>query len=201
MSELPVVILGAGGHARVVIDVLLLRGVRVACLADRNAALAGSAVRGVRVVAEDGFTAQHGPKAVRLANGVASTQTTAARRDLYLRYKQQGYAFATLVHPSAVVAGDVVLGDGVQVMAGAVVQPGVALGENALVNTRASVDHDCRIAEHAHIAPGAVLCGAVRVGAGAHVGAGALVIQNVSIGAGALIAAGSSTTAAGCSAR
>ena len=89
------------------------------------------------------------------------------RERLYAAWRAKGYDFPALVHPSAWIAPGVILGDGVQVMAGVVIQPGCAIGENSIVNTRAGVDHDCSIGCDVHVAPGATLCGAVTVEYGA----------------------------------
>ncbi len=91
-------------------------------------------------------------------------------------------SFETVIHPSAVIAPEVHIDDGVQVMAGAIVQPGSWLGENVIINTGARVDHDCTIDAHAHVAPGVTLSGNVHVGNGAHIGAGATVIQGIKVG-------------------
>ena len=97
-------------------------------------------------------------------NGVGSARSTANRQDVYDRFTREGYCFATVIHPSAIVAPEVQIKDGVQIMAGAILQPGSRIGSNAIVNTGAIVDHDCIVGEHAHIAPGAVLSGGVHVG-------------------------------------
>lgn len=188
---LPVLIIGAGGHAGVVLDVLLSLGERVIGFADRDSALVGKVVQGLPVVGDDDAVLQrHQPGEVVLANGIGGTRDTAARRAAYERYAARGYRFLTLVHPSAVVSPRAAADTGAQVMAGSVLQPGALIGANTLVNTRASVDHDCRIGAHVHIAPGAVLSGGVIVDEGAHLGAGCVVLQGVRIGAGALVAAG-----------
>ena len=101
-----------------------------------------------------------------------------------------GYDFSTVIHPSAVVTSDVILGEGSQGMSGEVIQPGSHIGCNTIINTRASVDHDCIIGDHVHISPGVTLSGGVDIGAGSHIGTGATLIQGISIGCGCLVAAG-----------
>lgn len=167
--------LGAGGHAKVLLDAL---------------ALCGVAVAGVVDAADDNALLQRRAESIALVNGVGGVGDTAPRRQVFEKFKQRGFRFLTVRHPAAVVAGDALLGEGVQIMAGAVVQPGASIGANTIVNTRAVVDHDCRVGAHCHIATGATLASTVTVGDGAHIGAGATVIQLVKIGAGALIGAG-----------
>lgn len=88
---------------------------------------------------------------------------------------------ATLIHPDAVVAEDVVMGAGTVVMAGAVINPGARIGKGCIINTCSSVDHDCEVGDYVHIAVGSHLCGTISVGDGTWIGAGATVSNNVSI--------------------
>lgn len=188
--SLPLIVIGAGGHAKVLLAALLCAGRSVDGLTDADAAKMGVNVLGVPVLGDDRKIREFAPGTVRLVNGVGSVRVAALRRQVYENFRQSGYCFEQVIHPSAVVATDVVLGEGVQIMAGAVLQPGCQVGENAIINTRATVDHDCLIGRHAHISPGAVLCGNVVIGDGSHIGAGATVIQGVSIGRACMVAAG-----------
>jgi sugar O-acyltransferase (sialic acid O-acetyltransferase NeuD family) len=186
--EMPVIVIGGGGHAKVLVSALLLRERSVLGFVDLNLEL--PPLLGVRHLGDDSAVFGHPPDGVRLVNGVGSTSSTRNRRNVYDRFVQQQYCFATVIHPFAVVAPEVQIEDGVQVFAGAVVQAGCRLGTNVIVNTGARVDHDCIIDSHAHVAPGVTLCGSVHVGSGAHIGAGATVIQGIRIGAGSVVGAG-----------
>jgi UDP-perosamine 4-acetyltransferase len=185
--SMPLVVVGAGGHAKVVIDTLREMEAEVLGLVDRDAGKVDSLIMGVAVFDEEGFLADHQPGALRLCSGIAFV---APRRSAFKRLKGRGYEFAEVIHPSAVLAGGVIMGEGSQVMAGAVVQPDARIGDNALVNTRASIDHDCVIGNHVHVAPGAVLAGSVHVGEGVHIGAGATVLENLRLGDNCVIGAG-----------
>ena len=190
---LPVIVIGAGGHARVLVEALKRAAAEIVGCTDCNSAGQGRGL-GIPLLGSDDAVVRFPSASVRLANGIGSTRDGRVRREVFERFRSQGYRFAEVVHPSAVIAADAVLGEGVQVMAGAVVQPGCRIGVNAIINTRASVDHDCIIGDHVHIAPGAVLAGSVTVGTGAHVGTGATVIQGIAIGAAAIVAAGAVVT-------
>jgi UDP-perosamine 4-acetyltransferase len=184
------IVVGAGGHGRVVADLVRAAGFEIAGFVDADPALAGTAVGGVPVLGDDNYLGGVDPTRIVLANGIGSTGDATIRRRAFERLAAAGFAFPPLVHPRAVVAENVVLEPGAQIMAGAVVQTGSRIGTNAVVNTGAAVDHDCVVGAHGHISPGAVLCGGVETGEAAHVGAGAVVIQGRRIGAGAIVGAG-----------
>ena len=190
----PVVILGGGGHARVVIDALRCAGHRIAGVIDPKPEVTQALPAGVTWLGKD--LSQARADEVQLAIGVGSLDANPdnPRLRLFAEAKSGGFEILTFRHPRATVADDVEIGEGAQVMAGAILQPGVRIGVNCIVNTGASLDHDCRIGDHVHIAPGAVLSGTVDVGTGCHLGTGAVVIQNVRIGDWAMIAAGAIVT-------
>jgi len=189
--SMPVIVIGAGGHAKVLVDALLASSAVIAGIVDSDPALIRTTILGVPVIGGDDVVGDFTTSEVRLVNGLGSVGLPAKRQQLFERFKGLGHTFASVVHPSAVVAPDVEIGEGSQIMAGAVVQPGCRIGVNVIINTRASVDHDCVVGDHVHIAPGVTLSGAVTVGEGTHIGTGATVIQGISVGSGALVAAGS----------
>jgi len=191
---LPVLVIGGGGHARVLIEALLASSAVIAGVVDSDPALAMSRVLGVPVIGGDEVVGEFPPSEILLVNGLGSTGLPATRRRVFDEFRGRGYRFASVLHPSAVVASDVVLHEGAQVMAGVVIQPGASIGLNSIVNTRASVDHDCIISAHVHVAPGVTMSGGVRVGEGTHIGTAAAVIQGISIGCGCLVAAGAVVT-------
>jgi UDP-perosamine 4-acetyltransferase len=189
--SVPVIVLGGGGHAKVLIDALLASCVEILGVTDTDPTRVDSCIRGVRIVGDDSIVRRYASQEVRLVNGLGSVGSTTARQEIYERYKALGYSFQTVVHPSAVVSNDVKLSEGVQVMAGAIIQPGSEIGENAVINTGATVDHDCQIGAHVHLAPGVILSGSVKIGSGTHIGTGAVVIQNVCVGCNDVVGAGS----------
>lgn len=191
----PVIILGGGGHARVLIDLLRLTGVPILGLIYPTESAMKLEVNGYRWLGDDEAVLQHSPSGVELVNGLGTIDVSPKRRQIFESFKHKGYVFMTLVHPSAVVAPDVSLSEGAQIMAGVVIQTGTVIGENTIINTRASVDHDCKIGSHVHIAPGVILSGGVHVGNGCHLGTGAVVIQGIRIKDTTFIKAGSLVSA------
>jgi len=185
---LPVIAVGGSGHAKVLVSTLLLQHRRVLGFVDPNPAL--PPLLGVAHLGGDEEVFLLSPEDVRLVNGVGSIDSTVLRRTVYEKFLQRRYIFDSVIHPSAIIAPEVDMEDGVQVMAGAVVQAGSRLGANSIVNTGARVDHDCLIGAHAHIAPGVTLSGHVHIGRGSHIGTGATIIQGIKVGAGSIVGAG-----------
>ncbi len=191
MTKIDVIVLGAGGHAKVLIDTLqLLPGINIIGILDPNPACLGQAILGVRVLGNDDEIKHFTPASVRLVNGVGSVDLPSVRKHLFLRFKAKGYEFLTVIHPNAFVSPHAQLGEGCQVMAGGVVQACSAIGSNVIINTNASVDHESWLADHIHVAPGAVISGMVRIEEESHIGARAVIVQGVSVGKKSLIGAG-----------
>ena len=212
MPAEPLLVWGAGGHGRVVADVVRASGGTVLGFVDGDPAKVGTEVAGGgRVLfAEEALLAHaaaHGSLpggAAGVALGVGSNP--ARRRLLELLGP---FAAAPLVHPFTAVSPSARLGRGTVVLAGAVVNAGAWLGEGVIVNSGAVVEHDCRVGDGVHLSPRATLCGGVEVGAGSWVCAGATLIPGVRVGARATVGAGAvvirdvadDTTVAGCPAR
>ena len=194
----PIVLLGAGGHARVVLDMLKACGGRIAAVADPSDRLDPAFEDILHMTDDADLSVRFAPEDCLLLNGVGVTPGSgpSRRQLLFERFIDAGYRFLTLIHPAAIVSPSAKIDDGAQVMAGGVVQCAARIGRNTIINTHASVDHDCGIGDHVHIAPGAVLCGGVRVGAGAFVGAGAVLLPGIEIAAGELVPAGQTHRAA-----
>lgn len=189
--SLPVLILGAGGHARVLLEALHASSRQIAGIVDADPARIGETVMGVPVIGTDEKIFNFRTDEIELVNGIGSVASTLKRGEIFAAFKACGYRFATVVHPSAIIASNVELAEGAQIMAGAVIQVGARIGINSIVNTRAAVDHDCRIGAGVHIAPGVTLSGDVRVDDDVHIGTGATVIQGVHIFANSVVGAGS----------
>ena len=175
-------IVGAGGHAKVVLAAARAAGFEVAALADDDTSRHGSQVLGTEVVGLAGpVLADPGALAV-LAIGDNATR---ARLGAAANCR-----FATIVHPSAVVEEDVELGAGTVVFAGAAIQPGTRLGAHCIVNTAASIDHDCVLGAAVHVAPGTRLGGDVTLADGVFLGIGAVVAPGLTVAERTVVGAG-----------
>jgi sugar O-acyltransferase (sialic acid O-acetyltransferase NeuD family) len=186
--NLPVIILGGGDQAKVLIDTLLLQGRKVIGFIEPHGER--KKILGISRLGNDNTILEYDPKKIRLVNGVGSIASTLSRKMVYERFRVKGYVFESVVHPSAVIGSEVRLEEGVQIMAGAVVQAGSSLGANTILNTGALVDHDCEVGAHVHIATGAVLSGTVRIEDEVHIGTGAVIIQGLVVGSKSVIGAG-----------
>lgn len=187
----PLLVIGAGGHARVLIDALLIQSATIFGITDPEKEIGYEVVEGVRVLGSDEIIFNYLPDSIVLVNGLGSVKTTTARQKIFELFKSKGYFFERVIHPSAIIARNVELTEGVQIMAGSIIQTGGYIGQNTIVNTGSRVDHDCYIGSHVHLAPGVTLSGGVRVNNGVHIGTGTTVIQGVQIGSNSLVGAGS----------
>lgn len=183
-----VVIFGAGGHAKVVIDAIEREGrYEIAFLADADTSRCGTATLGYPVRSEeDGFAAP-GVGIVRAIVAIGNNVTRRRIADTAMRF---GLMLVNAVHPAATVARTARLGVGTLVMPGSIVNADARIGDNVIINSGAIVEHDCEVGDDVHIAPNATLCGGVIVGAAALVGAGAVVLPGVRIGSSLLVKAG-----------
>ena len=183
------VVIGASGHAKVVIDIIEREGrYRISHLLDDNAALHGKSFFGYRVMgATPSLLAAAGEKPLTLV----AIGDNGARQRIARTLREKGFELARAVHPQAQIARGAVVGAGTVIMAGAVVNSDAAIGENVIVNTGATVDHDCVVGDGVHIAPGAHLCGGVHIGAGSFIGAGTVIIPGIRVGSNAIVGAGS----------
>lgn len=180
---------GAGGHAKVVAEILRLNGYEVVGFIDevnadrKDREFYGSVVLGGREVLDD-----------LLRSGVNKAVVGFGVNRLRLKIAGElstcGFELVSAIHPGATCASDVFIGEGAVVASGAVIGPSTKVGRHAIVNTQASLDHDCVVGEGAHIGPGAIVTGVVDVGECAWIGAGAVIADHKKVGADSLVGAG-----------
>ena len=183
-----IIIIGGGGHARVLEEILRIVNdfVIMGFLDGRP-----NSFMEAKYLGGDAVLEQYSPREFLLINGIGSVTLPVERRRIFEQFKARSYCFGSVIHPQAVISSQAEMSEGVQVMAGAVINPGAKIAENVIVNTGTIVDHDCRIGAHSHLSPGVTLSGSVVIGRGCHIGAGTTVIQGVTIGDGVLLGAGS----------
>jgi len=190
MNKKPVVVIGSGGHAGVVIEALKEQGLEVLGIIDPNKKL-GEKYFGAEVIGDDTSIIEFSPSEIVLANGIGSLPNLNQRWVIAKQMRQLGFGFISVVHPRTVISNSVSLAEGVQIMAGCVLQHHVSIDIDSIVNSGCILDHDCKVGKNCHLAPGTVLSGNVVVGDGSHLGTGSTVIQEIKIGDNAIVAAGS----------
>ena len=188
-SDKPVVIVGAGGHGKVLLDICHAIGSRVAGFLDADTTLPpqihGAPILGSDAMLEDqSFVVAHA--------FVLGVGDPAIRSRLNTYLGQAEAELATLVHPAAVVSEFAEIGGGSTVHAGAIVNIDARIGAHCVVNTGASVDHDCILSDGVQIGPGATVAGGVTCQPNVFVGTGASILPNVTIGKDAVVGGGSS---------
>ena len=185
-----VVVVGAGGHARVLVSLLgLIPEVELIGVADRNSSTIGEIIGSSKVVT----TFEELPALLEqgVTWAVLAIGNNQERSELFTKLKSQGFSILTAIHPSAIVETDVQIGEGVVICAGAIVCAGVVVGPAAIINTGAIVDHETFVGGFAHVCPGSCLAGRVLVGERTLIGVGSRVIDKIRIGRDCVIGAGS----------
>lgn len=181
----PVIILGNGGHASVLIEILELMDKEII---GYTAPIPSETE--LKYLGDDKEILKYSCQEVELVLGIGTVKASDVRRSLYESLKEKGYNFTTLIHPSAIISKGVKIASGAQIMAGVILQPNVKVGENSIVNTGAQLDHSCVIEQHVHVAPGVVCSGNVTIKEAAHLGTASTVIQDIIVGQKATVGAG-----------
>lgn len=186
----PIIIIGAGDHAKVLLDILLEQDVTVIGLTDKSISK-GTCIYGVPVIGDDSEILKYKTDEIELVNGIGSVGNTSIRQKVFSSLKEKGYFFRSVIHEASIVSKRAKLGEGVQLLAGAIVNIEAEIDDNTIINTKTSIDHGCVIGKHCHIAPGCSFSGCVRIGDCTHIGTGTSIIQGINIGKNVLIGAGS----------
>ncbi|HTY81959.1 MAG TPA: acetyltransferase [Dehalococcoidales bacterium] len=185
-----IVIFGAGGHGRVVLDILKHdRRVNLAGFIDDNRNSHQKIIDGVRVLGDvtrlPELIAAH-----NLDGCVVAIGDNKVRAKLFAKVKHLGLKLENAIHPNALIAKDVEIGEGVVIASGAIINTGTRIGNNVIINTGVVIDHNNIIEDNVHISPGAKLAGEVTVKKYAHVGIGVTVVPHLTIGESAVVGAG-----------
>ncbi len=191
-NQEPIVILGAGGHAKVVIDAVEKQGVyKVVSLLDDNPNLLNREVYGYRVINDLVEAGKQGCTSYVIAIG-----DNKVRQKVREKMRETSFGLTQpIIHPSAQLARGVKIGDGTILMAGTIVNSDSTIADNVIVNTNVTIDHDCNIEHGVHIAPSSTLCGGVSIGSGTLIGAGSTIHPGVKVGPNVIVGAGSTVLA------
>lgn len=171
------ILFGASGHSKVVLDILISKGVKVNAIVDDHPKM--EEIFGVAVIKTVGLTINN--------TAIICIGNNKTRKKISEKYN---FEYVTAIHPNAAVSQFSKIGRGTVIMANAVVNPDVLIGKHCIINTGAVIEHECILGDYVHISPNASLAGNVSVGEGSHIGIGAAVIQGIKIGRWATIGAG-----------
>ncbi|ENG5658918.1 acetyltransferase [Flavobacterium psychrophilum] len=174
-----IILYGASGHCKVIIDILQCNNQAIEGLIDDNPKF--DTIFGFKVLNSNSFDFSSNK------NVILSIGNNKIRKKLAVILSVN---FVTAIHPKAIISRDVNLGVGTVVMAGVIINPDATIGNHCIINTGAVVEHDCEISDYVHVSPNASLAGNVFVGEGSQVGIGASVIQGIKIGKWVTIGAG-----------
>ncbi|ANU37725.1 acetyltransferase [Vibrio scophthalmi] len=190
----PIVLIGGGGHASVLVDILRTQNRKILAIVCPDDISQRSAFNGIQHLKQDDDVLRFPSDDVVLVNGIGMMPKSHLKRKLNEYYLSHGYQFETVIAKSAQVSLYAVIESGVQIFAGAIVQAGASVGTHSVINSGAIIEHDCQIGCYNHIAPRATLCGQVTTQDEVYVGAGSTVIQNLKLEQGSIIGAGAIVT-------
>ncbi len=171
------VVVGAGGHARSVLDI---------ALQNNDFDIVGSvdpkpgSVLGIPVIGTDKDLEELYKKGIQ--NIFIAIGDNLLRQKLFNQAVDIGFNPVNIIHKSAVISPRTTLGNGICVMAGAIINVNTVIEDNCIINTNCSIDHDCLIKRSSHVAPGATISGTVNIGEGVHLGTGVSIIDGITIG-------------------
>jgi len=180
-----IIVVGAGGHAKVVVAILQSVGRGPLLVFDDDSEKWGRKLLGVPILGSIGSIANATDEIPEAA--IVAVGDNRLRANLVATLE---LSWTTALHPSAIVHPSVAIGPGSVVCAGAIIQPGTRIGRHVIVNSAASIDHDCELGDFVHIAPGARVAGGVHIGAGTLIGIGSSIVPEVAVGKWVTVAAG-----------
>ena len=190
MAKKKIVLIGGGGHCKVVISILKkLDNFEIAGIVDNYKA--GSLISGIKIIGTDDDLRDIYKSGIDNALiTVGSTKDNTKRYRLFKMAREIGYEFPVIISPEAIV-DDVRIEEGTIVMPGSIINIDSSIGKNCIINTGSIIEHDCKIGNHCHIAPGVHISGVVNIGELSFIGIGATIIQGIKIGKNVTIGAGS----------
>lgn len=190
MTNKQVIVIGSGGHASVVVDILYQLDVDITAIYSVEPRSELKLFKDIPFIFDDQDAPPFKNSEVCLVNAIGSLPGKDLRSRVHKKFKLLGFDFLSIVAPSALVSEYATLCEGAQVLPRAVINAGALIGESTIVNTGVIVEHDCNIGKHNHLAPGCTVSGGVSTGSYVHVGVGANIIQGLDIGSNVLIGAG-----------
>ncbi|MHA0962735.1 acetyltransferase [Enterobacter cancerogenus] len=190
MNNKPVVLIGGGGHASVLLDILHSNKRDVIAVVSPQDVSERLIFTGTKILHSDDDIFQYSSEDIELVNGIGLIPRSSLRKNVSEFYVSHGYRFANVIAPDALISTHAILTDGVQILSGAIVNAGTTIGCHSIINTRAVIEHDCHLGDYSFIGPGAVLCGQVNTGESVFVGAGSTIVPGMKLGSNSIVGAG-----------
>lgn len=184
----PLIIIGNGGHASVLVETLILQKEEILGFTNPNFEENQFLLN---YLGNDDVIYNYDPNEVELVLGLGMLKPDSIRSVIFTKFKKIGYKFKNIVHPTAIISPSVNIGEGVQIMAGVILQTNVIVADNTIINTGVIIDHNSKILSNVHVAPGCKISGNVTLNNNCFIGAGTTIINNVRVGESCLVGAGS----------
>lgn len=185
-----IIVIGGGGHAKVVISILKKNNYDILGYTDIED---NGKILGIPYFGTD-LEIIKSNNNILLGLGFGQLDNVSYRKKIVQKFVSKGYSFETIVSPNSVISEDVKIGTGTVIMNGVIINSGTKIGNYSIVNTSSSIDHDCKIGNYSHVAPGATMSGGVKIGNYTLIGVGATIKELTNIGSNSIIGAGSVVT-------
>ncbi len=191
MAKNKIILIGGGGHCKVVISILKkLDNFEIAGIVDNYKV--GSLINGIKIIGTDDDLRDIYKSGIHNALiTVGSIKDNTKRYRLFNMAREIGYKFPIIISPEAIVDESIKINEGTIIMPGSILSIDSSIGKNCIINTGAIIEHDCKIGNHCHVAPGVHISGAANIGELSFIGIGATIIQQIKIGKNVTIGAGS----------
>jgi len=187
-----IILIGGGGHCKVVIDAILSSSqYEIEGILDANQ-MKGEKVLDFPVIGTGDELEHFYNRGIKLCLiTVGSLGNPDVRMNLFHKAQKVGFKFPNIIHPSSIISRFSKIGEGNYIAPGVIINAGVIIGNHCIINTGAIIDHDCKIGDFVHIAPGVSISGGVEIGNNSHIGIGTSIRQYLKIGENTIIGAGS----------
>ncbi|MBM4398813.1 MAG: acetyltransferase [Candidatus Cloacimonetes bacterium] len=191
----PVIVIGAGGHAKILIDILMLSSEYYLEAVIGREDETAETILGHQILKGDTYLEEYLAKGINhAAIGIGAYTDNHRRKEIFDRIKGIGFFIVNLIHPSAIISDSVIMGDGAVIFAGVVANPDVIIGSNVIIATGSTIDHETIIEDHVLVSAGVTVGAGDLIGEGSLLALGSNIISRVSIGKYSLVAAGAVVT-------
>lgn len=190
MAMEKIVLVGGGGHCKVIIDIIKSTNeYEIVGVTDNNKI--GEKLLDVPIIGNDDMLSELFKSGVKNAFvSLGALNNIEVRDKIYNKLKKIGFNIPKLIHNKAVVSPYTEIHDGTCIMAGAIVNAGAVINENCIINTSSVIEHDCIIGRNTHVSPRSCIAGGCSIGENSHIGAGCCIIQGINVGSNVVIGAG-----------